>query len=134
MQCSQWLPQATPAAGPAPSAPPHGICRYFTFCQPFMFHTFLVCKILTGRFFSSFLSMHPDPSVLTEPQSLWCCNTTLSNWDDCGSSSTGLFIGWGKGEEGAGLLLSSTSAGEVALSKAGCCGASAVEAGSSVSG
>ncbi len=112
MQCSQWLPQATPAAGAAPSAPPYGICRFFTFCQAFMFHIFLVGKILTGRFFFV-LSVHPGPSVLSESQSLWCCNTALSNWDDC--SSTGP---WEKGE-GAGLSLSSTSADEVPLSKAG---------------
>lgn len=78
VQCSLWQPQATPAAGAAPSAPPYGICRFFTFCQPFMFHTFLVCKTLTERFLFLFFSFpqHASSRSFSSP-SLKVCGVVL---------------------------------------------------------
>lgn len=65
------------------------------------FTPFWFVKSWQGGFsFFSFLSMHPHPSVLSESQSLWRCNTALSDRDDC--CSTGL--GKQEMEQGSGCL------------------------------
>lgn len=92
----------------APSAPPYGICRSHTFCQPFMSHTFLLRKNLTERFFSSPLSTLPDPPVSSQR---WETGTTPA-------AQRRPVIGSERRGGGGGA----SAAGDVVpLSKAGCC-------------